>query len=60
MHEVQTAKQQKYWRRTGGEARWEVDELLQELADAELGKQAMVTVGVAVTKMEHNFNNLEK
>lgn len=33
--------------RTGGEARWEVEELLQELAEAELGKQVMETAGVA-------------
>lgn len=32
---------------TGGEARWEVEELLQELAEAELGRQVMETAGVA-------------
>lgn len=43
---------------TGGEARWEVEELLQELAEAELGRQVIETVGVAkgqrpeVTTME--------
>jgi len=36
--------------RTGGEARWEVEELLQELAEAELEKHAMVTAGVAAVK----------
>ena len=35
---------------TGGEARWEVEELLQELADAELEKHVMVTTGVAAMK----------
>ena len=33
---------------TGGEARCEVEELLQELAEAELGKHVMVTAGVAI------------
>lgn len=37
---------------TGGEARWDVDELLQELADAELGKQVMETMGGAVTRTQ--------
>lgn len=31
-----------------------MEELLQELADAELGKQVMVTVGVTGTKKSHN------
>ena len=42
---------------TGGEARWEVEELLQELADAELEKQVMVTAGVAA--MENNEDTLK-
>lgn len=32
---------------TGGDARWEVEELLQELAEAELGRQVIETAGVA-------------
>lgn len=35
---------------TGGEARWEVEELLQELAEVEFGKQVMDTVGAVGRK----------
>lgn len=35
---------------TGGEARWEVEELLQELADGEPGGHVMETAGTTAEK----------
>lgn len=52
--------QKENWARTGGEARWEVEELLQELADAELGKQVMVTAGMAAKWLLENFIRKKK